>query len=65
MEISQRVVMDIADIDKRQITALVDSMRHLVDELNKSYRVMQDFSKLAEENQAVNIITESVIDVGI
>ena len=63
MEISQKVVKEIADKDDKQITALVTSLQNLIKILNASYDVMQDFSNLAEQYKAPNIITEDIIQV--
>ena len=65
METSQEVVKEIVDHDNKQIIALLDSMRHLVELLNNSYHAMQDFSKLAEKLQAPNVLTAGIINVSI
>ena len=65
METSQRVVKEIADRDNQQISTLLEGMGRLVEILNNSYNVMQDFSKFAAEYKAPNIVTENIIHVSV
>ena len=63
METSQRVVKEIIRKDNATISALLDSMQHLLDLLNSYHDVMQDFSKLAERFGAPDILTGDIINV--
>ena len=65
METSQRVVKEIVDRDNQQISTLLDGMGRLVEILNNSYSVMQDFSNFAAEYKAPNIVTENIIHVSV
>ena len=61
METSQRVVKKIVDRDNQQISTLLDGMERLVEILNNSYHVMQNFSNFASEYKVsfhLNIIRE-------
>ena len=63
METSQRVVKETAKLDKRMILDVVESMQHLIDILNKSYSMMQDFNALADAFKTSNILTTNVMQV--
>ncbi len=64
MEISQRVVTETAEKDRKQMIQLVQDAIQLDNTLNASHPIMQSFEKLAAENKAVNILTEDIILVG-
>ena len=63
METKQRVVKQLAQKDSEQMSKLLRDVSHLVEILNTSYSMMQDFSQLAAEVKAVDILTEDVIAV--
>ena len=58
METSQRVVKEIVDRDKRQISELLSSVEFLMEKLNGSYLMMKNYSQLAREYKAPNIISQ-------
>ena len=51
------------DNDNKTIRDVLESMRHLVQMLNNSYRMMQDFNALAETLKTPNILTGDIIQV--
>ena len=51
------------DDDNKTITDVLESMRHLVQILNNSYRMMQGFNALAETLETPNILTGNIIQV--
>ena len=51
------------DNDNKTITDVLESMRHLVQILNNSYRMMQDFNALAETLKTPDILTGDIIQV--
>lgn len=63
METSQRVVVDIVEQDYQQMTMLLNSMQQIIYNLNESSNMMKNFSNLAEENKAVNVLTGEVVEV--
>ena len=63
METSQRVTKETANDDDRTISTAVESIGYLVELLNNSYRMMQDFDTLAETLEATNILTGNIIPV--
>ena len=65
METSQRVVKETADRDKKQITVVLASLHRIVEVLNTSYDIMQNFSLLAQKYKAPNIVTGNIIHVSI
>ena len=65
METSQRVVKETADRDKMQIMAVLDGLQRILEVLNNSYDIMQNFSLLAERYKTPNVITGNIIRVSI
>ena len=65
METSQRVVKEIVNRDNQQLSTLLDGMEGLVEILNNSYNVMQDYSNFAAEYKDPNIVTENIIRVSV
>ena len=65
MEKSQKAIKEIAVKDETQMSTLLDSMGHLVEKLNNSYHVMQNFSILAETHKVPNILTDDILEVSL
>ena len=65
METSQRVVKETADRDKMQITAVLDGLQRILEVLNNSYDLVQDFSLLAQRCKTPNILTGNIIQVSL
>ena len=65
LETSQRVVKEMADRDKMQITAVLDGFQRILEVLNNSRDIMQNFSLLAQRYKTPNIVTGKVIHVSI
>ena len=65
LETSQRVVKETADRDKNQITTVLTGLQRIVEVLNNTYHIMQNFSLLARHYKAPNIVTERIIRVSI
>ena len=65
MEKSQKAIKEIAVKDETQMSTLLDSMGHLVEKLNNSYHVMQNFSILAEAHKVPNILTDDILEVSL
>ena len=63
METSQRVVKETAERDKKQITAVLTGLQRILEVLNNSYDMMQNFSLLAQQYKAPDIVTENIIQV--
>ena len=63
METSQRVTKETANDDNRTISIAVESIGYLVELLNNSYKMMQDFGALAKTLEATNILTGKIIPV--
>ncbi len=63
MEIRQRVVRETADADRTLIETLLARRRHLLSVLSESRDTMRDFSVLAAQSRAVNVVTDDVIHV--
>ncbi len=49
--------------DAAQLSDLVTSVHALVNILNQSHDSMQSFARLARNSRAVNVITETIIEV--
>ena len=65
LETSQRVVKETADRDKMQITAVLDGLQQILEVLNNSYDIMQNFSLLAKRYKTPNIVTGNIIQVSL
>ena len=65
MEKSQKAIKEITVKDETQMSTLLDSMGHLVEKLNNSYHVMQNFSILAEAHKVPNILTDDILEVSL
>ncbi len=63
METRQRAVKSIAERDKVQITELWHQLDHLMDIFLATEEQMRSFSHLATRYEAINLVTEPIVDV--
>ena len=63
LETSQRVVKETADRDKMQITTVLDGLQRILEVLNNSQDIMQDFNLLAKRYKPPDVITGNIIHV--